>query len=141
MSRVVNPNAGRRQRSQLMKQMAMGLRALADKREMDEETRDIAAFLILALQEIWRSVDQSASAWERRDYWVKADQFREQWRWVERLEGELKQALRSQSWDELATALTRLAVKLGGVTIPKTLPNPRPWSGAWGQEGSRSNPR
>lgn len=137
MSRVVNPNNGGRQRSHLMKSMAMALRVMAEKREIDEEGRDIAAFLILALDEIWRSVNQSALAWEKRDYWVKADQFREQWRWVDRLAEELKDALNSQSWDELVRGLTLLATKMGGVTIPKRLPTPRPWSGAWGQKGPR----
>lgn len=137
MSRVVNPNNGGRQRSHLMKSMAMALRVMAEKREIDEEGRDIAAFLILALDEIWRSVNQSALAWEKRDYWVKADQFREQWRWVDRLAEELKDALNSQSWDELVRGLTLLATKMGGVAIPKRLPTPRPWSGAWGQKGSQ----
>lgn len=130
MSRVVNPNDGRRQRSGLLKQMAMAVRALAEKREMDEEGRDITAFLILALREIRRSVDQSASAWERRNYWVKADQFREQWRWVDRLAEELQGALDSQSGEKLAQGMTLLASHLGGVTVPKRLPTPRPWSGA-----------
>ncbi len=137
MSRVVNPNNGGRQRSHLMKSMAMALRVMAEKREIDEEGRDIAAFLIVALDEIWRSVNQSALAWEKRDYWVKADQFREQWRWVDRLAEQLKDALNSQSWDELVRGLTLLATKMGGVAIPKRMPTPRPWSGAWGQKGSQ----
>ncbi|MGD0573931.1 MAG: hypothetical protein ABSB61_00975 [Anaerolineales bacterium] len=137
MSRVVNPNNGGRQRSHLMKSIAMALRVMAEKREIDEEGRDIAAFLILALDEIWRSVNQSALAWEKRDYWVKADQFREQWRWVDRLAEQLKDALNSQSWDELVRGLTLLATKMGGVAIPKRMPTPRPWSGAWGQKGSQ----
>jgi len=139
LSRVVNPNNGGRQRSHLMKSMAMAMRVLAEKREIDEEGRDIAAFLILALEDIWRSVDQSASAWERRNYWVKADQFREQWRWVERLAKELKDALNSQSWDELVRGMTLLATKMGGVAIPKRLPTPRPWSGAWSQKESKAD--
>ena len=137
MSRVVNPNNGGRQRSHLMKSIAMALRVMAEKREIDEEGRDIAAFLILALDEIWRSVNQSALAWEKRDYWVKADQFREQWRWVDRLAEQLKDSLNSQSWDELVRGLTLLATKMGGVAIPKRMPTPRPWSGAWGQKGSQ----
>jgi len=137
LSRVVNPNNGGRQRSHLMKSIAMALRVMAEKREIDEEGRDIAAFLILALDEIWRSVNQSALAWEKRDYWVKADQFREQWRWVDRLAEQLKDALNSQSWDELVRGLTLLATKMGGVAIPKRMPTPRPWSGAWGQKGSQ----
>jgi len=139
LSRVVNPNNGGRQRSQLMKSMAMALRVMAEKREIDDEVRDIAAFLILALEEIWRSVDQSASAWERRNYWVKADQFREQWRWVDRLAGELKEALNSQSWDELAKGMTVLASKLGGVPVPKRLPTPRPWKAAGAELGARAD--
>lgn len=115
----------------------MALRVMAEKREIDEEGRDIAAFLIVALDEIWRSVNQSALAWEKRDYWVKADQFREQWRWVDRLAEQLKDALNSQSWDELVRGLTLLATKMGGVAIPKRMPTPRPWSGAWGQKGSQ----
>jgi hypothetical protein len=47
----------------------------------------------------------------------------------------LKEALRSESWDELAGGVTRLAANMGGVPIPKRLPTPRPWSGALAQAG------
>ncbi len=44
----------------------------------------MGAFIFAHLKAISNSVDQTALAWEKRDYWVKADTFRRQWSWVEK---------------------------------------------------------
>ena len=38
--------------------------------------------MVLALEEIAVSIDVSVQAWEKRDYWVKADRFRMEWEWA-----------------------------------------------------------
>jgi hypothetical protein len=48
----------------------------------DHETKDMVAFIILALKEISSGIDQSVAAWEKRGYWVKADKYRLEWQWA-----------------------------------------------------------
>ena len=38
--------------------------------------------IIGALRELQRSTERTAEAWERRGYWLKADQFRREWGWA-----------------------------------------------------------
>ena len=34
------------------------------------------------LEAIDESIEQSVAAWEKRGYWLKADRFRQEWRWA-----------------------------------------------------------
>lgn len=48
----------------------------------DAQLRDRLAFILLALRQVQASIEPTAEAWERRAYWVKADQFRRSWAWA-----------------------------------------------------------
>ncbi|MEK6572695.1 MAG: hypothetical protein AABZ58_00050, partial [Chloroflexota bacterium] len=64
MSRVINPNGVGKQRNQLVKAVMITIRELAAKKQIDDEARDMAAFLSLALNAIYNTVDESVKAWE-----------------------------------------------------------------------------
>ena len=82
MSRVINPDSAGKERTRLTKAIVIAIRELAKQSEPDMEARDLAAFISLALQTIAEGIDVSVAAWEKRDYWIKADHFRMEWAWA-----------------------------------------------------------
>ncbi len=131
MSRVINPQSGARRRTKLIKQMALALRHAASGEAGEATQRDVFAFLALSLKEVCSSVDETVAAWEKRDYWVKADRFRMEWSWAENAERELTASLEKGDLLACATAAAKLAGQVNGVKLPKKLPSDRPWAGAW----------
>lgn len=131
MSRVINTNGAGKQRDQLCRAVMIALRELAAKKEIDDEARDMAAFLALALAQIHETVDASVRAWEKRDYWLKADQFRMQWAWAQAKSRAISQAVLLNDWGELAMLMPEVAGKLRGVRLPKRNTIGRPWAGAY----------
>lgn len=131
MSRVINPESGARRRTKLVKQMGQALRDGAGGAVEDETQRDIFAFLALSLKEICRSVDETVSAWEKRDYWVKADKFRMEWIWAERASRVMAAALAAEDLTACRDEAARIAGQIVGVKIPKRAPRVQPWAGAW----------
>ena len=130
MSRVINTDGVGKQRNQMSKAVLIAIRELATKKEIDDEARDMAAFLSLALTQIHGTVDQSVIAWEKRDYWVKADQFRMQWAWAQSSAEKVKEAVLINDWGELAVLMPEIAAKLGAIKLPKSNTVGKPWSGA-----------
>ena len=82
MSRVINTANPGKERGQLRRTCAEVLRHLMFKRTLDDETKDMAAVLVYALEGIAETVDVTVEAWEKRDYFIKADRFRLEWEWV-----------------------------------------------------------
>ncbi len=130
MSRVINTDGVGKQRNQMSKAVLIAIRELATKKQIDDEARDMAAFLSLALTQIHGTVDQSVTAWEKRDYWVKADQFRMQWAWAQSSAEKVKEAVLINDWGELAVLMPEIAAKLGTIKLPKSNTVGKPWSGA-----------
>ncbi len=81
MSRVIRPDSPSRLRTALLASIRGTLPAL-DTAGSDAQLRDRLAFILLALKQVQASIEPTAEAWERRAYWVKADQFRRSWAWV-----------------------------------------------------------
>ena len=130
MSRVINTDGVGKQRNQMSKAVLIAIRELAAKKQIDDEARDMAAFLSLALTQIHGTVDQSVIAWEKRDYWVKADQFRMQWAWAQSSAEKVKEAVLINDWGELAVLMPEIAAKLGAIKLPKSNTVGKPWNGA-----------
>jgi hypothetical protein len=127
-----------KQRTQLTKAVMMTIRELATKKDIDDEARDMAAFLAIALSEIHNTIDVSVRAWEKRDYWVKADQFRMQWMWAQNSAAKIKTAVLMNDWGELALLMPEVASKLATVKLPKSNTLGRPWKGAMAELKKRA---
>ena len=97
----------------------------------DSSTFDLAAFISLALHAIFETVDQSVTAWEKRGYWLKADRFRLQWEWAEMESIEMKNALLTEDWANVALVSARVAENLNEVEVSKRHRLGTPWVGAW----------
>jgi len=70
-------------------------------------------------------------AWEKRDYWVKADRFRMDWEWAGALGRSMRSALRSEDWAQVAMNTAKIAQKLNKITIPERNRIGAPWVGAY----------
>src|SRR5512141_2884613 len=109
MSRVINPDSAGKDRNRLTKSIVLAMRELARQNAPGQESRDLAAFIALALQSISDGIDVSVAAWEKRGYWVKADRFRMDWMWTGLLAAKMKQALLADDWAGIAMLMPQIA--------------------------------
>jgi hypothetical protein len=130
VGRVVNPEGVGKQRSQLLKLSAIALRALAGCREVSDEARDLVAFIAMTLNEVHETVDVACQAWEKRDYWLKADRFRRDWAWAGRIADKLERVTLGDEWQKLPELMADLGQHLDGVKMPKGKSTASPWKGA-----------
>lgn len=131
MSRVINPDSVGKERTQLTKGIVLAIRELARQTDPGAESRDMAAFIALALANIAEGIDASVSAWEKRGYWVKADRFRMEWLWAGVYADKMKAAVLADDWAAIAMTMTQVATKLSKITVPAGHRLGRPWVGAW----------
>ncbi len=133
MSRVVSTDSVGSQRQRLRRTIAEALRRLMAKKELDEEARDLAALIVFSLREIDEGIEQTTAAWEKRDYYLKADRFRQEWLWVAPAADELETILRKGAWDRLPAALARLLSHFSDITINRMVRTERLWDGCYGR--------
>ena len=131
MGRVIDPNSAGKQRTQLIRVAALATRLLLSKPTMEAEARDLAAFISFTLAAIFSTVEPTVLAWEKRGYWVKADQFRLEWQWTDNLGIEMAKALQSDDWKAVKNNAERVQKKLGNVKISVRHRMGTPWIGAW----------
>jgi|Deesub1362A_J573_1020465.scaffolds.fasta_scaffold07507_3 hypothetical protein len=131
MSRVIRPVSPASQRRQLMQRLALALTALENQSLNRHERRDLMAFVALVLQELANSVEETCAAWEKRSYYLKADRFRREWRWVDLALKRVQETLRDGQ-DNLPTeAREILKAAMEEISVPARLQKQRPWQGAW----------
>jgi hypothetical protein len=133
VSRLVNTDGVGKQRDRLMKAVTFALRSLATRKKVDDETRDLVAFIALALHEINETIDVTCRAWEKRDYWLKADQFRRDWGWASPTASKLENIVLQDDWPNLPALVPQLAKHLEKITLPKRNTLGTPWLGAYAQ--------
>jgi hypothetical protein len=131
MSRIVKVDGPGKVRNQLMRTAAEVIRLLSQKSELDDEARDMSALLVYCLHQIDSGIDDSALAWEKRDYWVKAEQFRARWAWAGNAASELEHIVRSEAWDQLPAVIAGLLPHFTEIKIVKLTRNPILWQGAY----------
>lgn len=131
MSRVINPESAGKERTRLTKAIVIAIRELAKQSEPNTDTRDLAAFIALALQTIAQGIDISVAAWEKRDYWIKADRFRMEWAWAGQMGDKMKKALMDEDWGNVALLSAQIAQKLQKVKVSDRHRMGTPWVGAY----------
>ena len=128
---IKTSESGTTYRNRLTKSIVLAIRKLMQKGQPDQESLDMAAYVALALEKIEESVDSSALAWEKRDYWLKADRFRMKWAWVQICRQTLEQTILAQDWGKIATELIQVAQKLNDVEVSERNRLGEPWVGAY----------
>jgi hypothetical protein len=128
---IINPDSAGKERTQLSKGVILAIRELAKQTDPGPESRDLAAFIALALSQISAGIDISVAAWEKRGYWVKADKFRMEWLWSGLYAEKMKAALLAEDWASVAMTMAQVAQKLSKVVVPAGHRLGRPWVGAY----------
>jgi hypothetical protein len=131
LSRIVNPESAGKDRTRLSKGIVLAVRELAQQSEPGPESRDLAAFIVLALEAVAGTIEASVAAWEKRGYWVKADRFRMDWAWAGQLGAKMRQALLADDWVGVAQMAAQAAQRLSKITIAVGHRLGKPWVGAW----------
>ncbi len=131
MSRIINSDSAGKERTRLTKGVVLAIRELARQTGPGMEARDLAAFIAIALSLVAETIDASVAAWEKRDYWVKADKFRMDWAWAGPAAERMRTALRTENWAEVAQVAALAGQKLGKITVPPGHRLGKPWVGAW----------
>ncbi len=131
MSRIIHQDSAGKQRTTLVRGIALALRELSRQDSTGAEARDLAAFIALALKEIAAGIDPSVAAWEKRGYWVKADRFRLEWAWAGPLAAKLQTALATENWTTIAQLAAQTAGKISNVQISEHHRLGKPWTGAF----------
>jgi hypothetical protein len=131
LSRIINPDSAGKERSHLSKAIVLAVREMAIQSEPGTASLDLAAFIALALERIAGTIDVSVAAWEKRDYWVKADKFRMEWAWADQLAKKMRDGLGKGDWIEIAQVAALVAQKLNKVSISPGNRLGKPWVGAW----------
>ncbi|HUI90502.1 MAG TPA: hypothetical protein VLX61_17430 [Anaerolineales bacterium] len=131
MSRVIKPDSTGKQRTQLSKAIVLAVRELARQDGVTDQTRDLAAFIAIALQIIADGIDASVTAWEKRDYWIKADRFRLEWAWAGQISEKMRISVLADDWGTVATLSAQVAQKLAKVQVSENHRLGRPWVGAY----------
>ena len=131
MSRVIQITNPTTVRNQHRRTIAEILRQLSQKPHIDSEAKDMAAMLIFLLREIKQGVDQTVQAWEKRDYWLKAERFSRDWDWVEETAVNLEDVIRHEAWDLLPELLSDLFVHFTDIKIKKMTRTSNDWRGAY----------
>lgn len=107
------------------------IRQLAKQSQVTTETKDQAAYIALALQAITEGIDSSVAAWEKRDYWVKADKFRMEWMWAGQYAEKMKTAVLGDDWAAIASLLPLIAQKFSKIEVSDNHRLGTPWSSAY----------
>ncbi len=132
MSRIVRTETGTTRRRKLMQGIAQTLRAFSQPPAPGrEQSRQMLAFLALALAQLQESVEETATAWEKRSYWVKADRFRRDWEWAPRLLSAMDGALEAADFERAAACGMELATAIAAQRLKPGRPIPGLWNGAW----------
>jgi hypothetical protein len=97
--------------------MAEILRRLSQKADIDPEGKDMTATLVYLLREINDGVEKTVAAWEKRDYWMKADRFMRDWEWVKETAVNIEDVIRHDAWDLMPELLADLFPRFADIQL------------------------
>ena len=131
MSRVINIDNPSKRRNANQRTIAELLRRLSEKNTLDEDVKDMASMIVLCLRDISEGVEQTVTAWEKRDYWMKAERFLREWQWTGEMAANLDDVIRNNAWDLLPELLAKLFPRYADIQIKTMTRKPDVWKGAY----------
>lgn len=129
MSRIINVDSPTKIRNRNRRSIAELLRHLIQKPGMDDEAKDMAATIVLLLREIREGTEQTATAWEKRGYWMKSERFLREWEWVVEHAANIEDVIRHEAWDLLPELMAELFPKFADIGIKTMTRKPALWQG------------
>jgi hypothetical protein len=139
MTQIIKTSTPGKERDQLSKAIVITIRNFMRQAAPDDETKDMVAFIVLALNEISEGIDQSVAAWEKRGYWVKADKYRLEWQWSGNMADRLRKAFEEQNWPTVATHLLAIMEKFSNIKVSDRHRMGEPWHNAYKNYNKLSN--
>lgn len=131
MSRIITTGeTPAKKRHAHMRSCAEVLRLLAQRPAFDEEARDMTAFLVFNLRDIYTTIDESAQVWDERNYWKKAEALREKWRWCRTQADRLERLIRADRWAEVPPVLLEMVPHFNHITVSSITRDADWWCGA-----------
>ena len=131
LGRVINPERPGKIRERLLKALVIALEEYRSLDGASVQTKDIAAFITLTLTAISQTVERTALAWEKRDYWIKADHFRNEWKWVSTYGNRMQSAVLDGNYSLIHAAATDILEFVNDIELPKRHRLGTPWNGAY----------
>lgn len=131
MSRVIHTQSPGKIRHHHRRTIAEAMRRLSKKQQIDQGAKDLAALIVFSLHGIADTIEQTISAWEKRDYWMKAERFRQKWLWLEPRTEELSEVIYRGQWNALPDVLARLMPHFTDITVKRMTRSPDVWEGAY----------
>ena len=130
MGRIIYTDTPGKTRHYYRRSIAEMLRRLGRKKRIDQEAKDQAAVIVLCLQGIADTVDQTVSAWEKRDYWMKAEHFQREWDWLDPTADALGALISEGRWQDLPAMLAKLAPRFSDIRVKRMTRSEELWRGA-----------
>ena len=127
---IVTGETPAKRRNAHMRSCAEVIRLLAQRPDFDDEAKDMTAFLVFNLRGIYKTIDESAQAWDERNYWKKAEGLREKWRWSRIAADKLLKLIRGHAWHQVPELLIEMIPRFSGVTISQITRDSDWWVGA-----------
>lgn len=131
MGRIIYTDSPGKRRHHYRRSIAEMLRRLSRKDRVDAEAKDQAALIVLCLQGIANTIDQTVGAWEKRDYWMKAERFSREWLWLDPMADKLGAVIYEDRWDDLPDALATLAPHFADIRVKRMTRSESFWHGAY----------
>ena len=119
MTFIKTETAGK-DRNKLIRDILITIRDLNQESNFDHNSRDKVAFIGLNLYLIYKGIDESVLAWEKRNYWAKADKFRMEWQWTLNSAREIKKALIKDDVPAVMNQFGIIFSKFSKKTLPKS---------------------
>jgi uncharacterized phage-associated protein len=130
VSQIISPSTPGKERNRLSKAIVITIRAFMRQEKPDKNTKDMLAFIILALREISNGIDKSVTAWEKRGYWIKADKYRMEWEWTSQYADQLHAAFNNEKWSEITALLMQIMGRFSDIKVSDKHRMGKPWIGA-----------
>ena len=98
---------------------------------LDAEAKDMTAFLVFNLRGIMATIEESALAWDDKNYWKKAEKLRADWRWSRFAADDLEALALDDRWAEVPARLIELVPHFQSVTVTQQTRDADWWVGAY----------
>jgi hypothetical protein len=131
MTRLIKTESGSTLRNKLLKTIAIMIREMGKQNSVDNSTKDMIALIILSLRKISETNEEAITAWEKRDYWLKADRFRLEWEWAQKTANQLQDALLKDDWAMIASVIPIIAAKCRKIKLNTNSSSLNIWVGAY----------
>lgn len=76
-------------------------------------------------------MDVSVIAWEKKDYWLKADRYRREWEWTRTIGEGLITSIENEDWASIAISSAKVAQKFVKIKVATRNRIGTPWMGAY----------